>query len=201
MKDWLTLPGRLVVLSGPSGAGKSTVADRLLLRPGIRARRSVSATTRPPRPGEEDGVDYRFTTREAFESARDRGEFLEWAEVHGNLYGTPAGPIREALARGDCVFLVIDVQGGQKVKERVANALLVFIDAPSLEVLEQRLVGRGTDDEATIRRRLANARREIEVGRDAYDVVIPNQDLETAVSQLDHYLSRHGCGGPTPDAR
>jgi len=201
MEDWLTLPGRLVVLSGPSGAGKSTLASRLLLRPGIRARLSISATTRPPRPGEADGVAYRFLTREAFEAARDRGEFLEWAEVHGNLYGTPAGPIREVLAGGECVFLVIDVQGGRRVKARVANALRVFIDAPSPEVLEQRLAGRGTDDEATIRRRLANARREIEVGHAEYDVVIPNQDLETAVSQLAHYLSHHGCGGPTPDAR
>ena len=201
MEDWPTLPGRLVVLSGPSGAGKSTLTSRLLERPGIRARPSVSATTRPPRPGEVDGVHYHFTARAAFEAARDRGEFLEWAEVHGNLYGTPAGPIRQALARGECVILVIDVQGGQLVKRRVANALMVFIDAPSLETLEQRLVDRGTDDEATIRRRLENARREIEVGRRDYDLVIPNHDLETAVSQLAQYLSHHGCGGPTPDAR
>ena len=201
MADWLSLPGRLVVVSGPSGAGKSTVTGRLLGQPGIRARPSVSATTRPPRPGEEHGVHYFFMPRPEFEAARDRGEFLEWAEVHGNLYGTPTGPIKESLARRECVLLVIDVQGGHSVRRQVPNALLVFIDAPSLEVLERRLRDRGTDDEPTIRRRLENARREIEVGHRDYDVVIPNHDLDTAVAELALYLSRHGCGGPSPDAR
>lgn len=199
-EDWLGLPGRLVVVSGPSGAGKSTVTARLLGQPGIRARLSISATTRPPRPGERDGVHYFFHDRGRFEAARDRGEFLEWAEVHGNLYGTPAGPIRDVLARGDCVILVIDVQGGRLVKDQVPNALLVFIDAPSLEVLEARLRDRGTDDEATIARRLRNARREIEVGARDYDVTIPNHDLDTAVNELARYMSRNGCGGPAPDA-
>ena len=200
MGDWLDLPGRLVVVSGPSGAGKSTVTGRLLLQPGIRARLSVSATTRPPRGTEQDGRDYHFMTREEFEAALNRGEFLEWAEVHGNLYGTPTGPIKEVLARGECVILVIDVQGGAQVKRRVPNALLVFIDAPSLDVLERRLRDRGTDDESAIRRRLENARHEIAIGVRDYDIVIPNHDLDLAVAQLSRYLSQNGCGGPTPDA-
>ncbi len=198
--DWLDLPGRLVVISGPSGAGKSTVTERLLQQPGIRARLSISTTTRPPRLGERAGFHYEFQDREQFEAARDRGEFLEWAEVHGNLYGTPAGPIRASLSLGECVLLVIDVQGGKSVKAQVPNALLVFIDAPSLEVLETRLRDRGSDDEASIARRLENARREIEIGTRFYDVTIPNHDLDTAVSELARFMTRNGCGGTQPDA-
>src|SRR4029079_11455876 len=96
--DWDSMPGRLVVVSGPSGSGKSTLVRQALGRPEVRAKLSVSATTRPPRPGEEHGRDYFFVSREAFECERQRGGFLEWAEVHGNFYGTPAGPVREALA-------------------------------------------------------------------------------------------------------
>ena len=111
MDGWDRLPGRLVVVSGPSGSGKSTLVRRVLARPEVAVRLSVSATTRAPRPGEEPGRDYFFLSREAFEEARDRGEFLERAEVHGNLYGTPAGPVRADLEAGRCVLLEIDVQG------------------------------------------------------------------------------------------
>lgn len=194
-EDWDGLPGRLIVVSGPSGVGKSTLTRRLVQHPGVRARLSVSATTRPPRPGERDGLDYYFTTREAFEAARDRGEFLEWAEVHGHLYGTPIGPIREVLAAGVCVVLVIDVQGGLQVRRRVANALLVFVHAPSLDALEARLRARGTDDEAAIRRRLDNARREIEMGEFYYDIKVLNEDLDEAVEGLVFSMVQNGCGG------
>ena len=150
--DWTDLPGRLIVLSGASGSGKSTLAKRLLERPDLRLQVSVSATTRPPRPGEVHGRDYFFVTPEEFE--RQRGRLLESAEVHGHSYGTPAEPVREALARGTDVILVIDVQGGLQVREKVPGALLVFVQVPGMDVLEQRLRARGTDDEATIRRRL-----------------------------------------------
>ncbi len=143
--DWADLPGRLVVLSGPSGSGKSTLARRLLALPGLRLKVSISATTRSPRPGEQPGRDYLFVSKEQFE--RMRGELLESAQVHGNDYGTPAGPVRQAMAEGNRVLLVIDVQGGLQVRKKVGGALLIFVEPPSLEVLESRLRARGTDDE------------------------------------------------------
>ncbi|MDG3002316.1 guanylate kinase [Paludisphaera mucosa] len=189
--DWTTLPGRLVVLSGASGAGKSTLVHRLLDRAGPRVRRSISATTRAPREGEVPGLDYDFVGPEEFEALRD--DLLESAEVHGAWYGTPAGPVREALARGICVVLVIDVQGGFQVRRKVPNALLIFVQAPSLAALETRLRERGTDDDATIARRLANARREIEAA-EGYDVQLVNDDLETCVDALVATLAGHLCG-------
>lgn len=190
--DWSALPGRLVVLSGASGAGKSTLVHRLIDRAGGKVRRSISATTRAPRDGEIPGVDYFFVTREEFEALR--GDLLESAEVHGSSYGTPAGPVREALAAGLCSILVIDVQGGFQVREKVPNALLVFVQAPSLDVLERRLRDRGTDDDATIARRLANARREIEAS-EGYDVQLVNDDLEACVNALVATLAEHRCAG------
>lgn len=190
--DWSALPGRLVVLSGASGAGKSTLVHRLIDRAGGKVRRSISATTRAPREGEIPGVDYDFVSPEAFEAVR--GDLLESAEVHGACYGTPAGPVREALAAGHCVILVIDVQGGFQVREKVPNALLVFVQAPSLDVLERRLRERGTDDDATIARRLANARREIEAS-EGYDVQLVNDDLEACVDALVATLAEHQCAG------
>nr|WP_303652437.1 guanylate kinase [Paludisphaera mucosa] len=185
------MPGRLVVLSGASGAGKSTLVHRLLDRAGPRVRRSISATTRAPREGEVPGLDYDFVGPEEFEALRD--DLLESAEVHGAWYGTPAGPVREALARGICVVLVIDVQGGFQVRRKVPNALLIFVQAPSLAALETRLRERGTDDDATIARRLANARREIEAA-EGYDVQLVNDDLETCVDALVATLAGHLCG-------
>jgi len=175
--------GRLIVISGASGSGKSTLVDRLLERPGLPFRRSISATTRPPRPGERSGVDYLFVARGPFEADRDRGDFLETAEVHGHLYGTPAGPVRAALAEGISPILVIDVQGAMLVRDRMPEALLVFIEAPSPEVLEARLRARRTDDEATIRRRLDNARRENALA-DRYDHRLVNDDFDRAVDDL-----------------
>ena len=192
LADWSALPGRLVVLSGASGAGKSTVVHRLIDRAGGKVRRSISATTRAPRDGETPGVDYFFVSPEEFEGLR--GEMLESAEVHGSLYGTPAGPVRDALAEGCWVVLVIDVQGGFQIREKVPNALLVFVQAPSLEVLERRLRDRGTDDEATIARRLENARREIEASR-GYDVQLVNDDLEACVDALAATLAEHSRRG------
>jgi guanylate kinase len=192
---WEELPGRLFVVSGPSGAGKSTIARRIVEQGQVRARLSVSATTRLPRGSEVAGVDYEFLSKDEFEGMRDRGEFLEWAEVHGHLYGTPIGPIRRALAEGNCVILVIDVQGGQFVRRRVPNAALVFLHAPSLDVLEARLRARGTDDEATVRRRLENARREIALAEQHYPIHIVNDDIDVAVRDLASLMARSGCGG------
>ena len=189
--DWAELPGRLVVLSGPSGSGKSTLAQSLLARPGLRLKVSVSATTRSPRPGEQPDRDYFFLTAEQFE--RMRNELLESAQVHGNFYGTPAAPVRQAMAEGTCVLLVIDVQGGLQVRNRVPGALLIFIEPPSLETLEARLRARGTDDETTIERRLTGARRELELAA-SYDVHVINDDLERAVVDLAAILTRNGCG-------
>jgi guanylate kinase len=184
-------PGRLVVISGPSGSGKSTLARRLLARPELRLTASVSATTRSPRPGEVPGRDYLFLTAEEF--ARIRGDLLESAVVHGHLYGTPAEPVRRAMAQGRCVVLVIDVQGGLQVRELVPDALLVFIQVQSLDVLERRLRARGTDDEATIATRLAAARRELAVATH-YDVQVINDNLDRAVEELASILIQNGCG-------
>jgi len=183
--------GRLVVISGPSGSGKSTLVHRLLARPDLRLTRSISATTRAPRAGEVNGRDYDFLTPEEFEGVR--GELLESAVVHGHHYGTPAGPVRRATEQGLCVALVIDVQGGFQVRRKVPDALLVFIQIPSLEVLEARLRDRGTDSPETIERRLANARRELELASQ-YDVQVVNDDLELAVEQLAAILTHNGCG-------
>lgn len=180
------------MISGPSGSGKSTLARLAVERLGPSARLSISATTRPIRAGERPDVDYHFITREEFE--RGRNEFLEWAEVHGNLYGTPAGPVRAALETGECVVLEIDVQGALQVKGRVPAAQLIFVNVPSFEVLETRLRARATDSEATIQRRLANARRELALA-DRYDFQVLNEDLDRAVDDLVALMIQHGCGG------
>ena len=191
-QDWTELPGRLIVLSGASGSGKSTLVKRLLERPELRLQVSISATTRPPRPGEESGRDYYFMSRGEFDAIRDT--LLESAEVHGYSYGTPAGPVKEALARGVCVILVIDVQGGFQVRAKVPSALLIFVRTPSREILEKRLRARGTDDEAAINRRLAGAWRELELSKD-YDIHVVNDDLERSVLELAEILVRNHCGG------
>jgi guanylate kinase len=193
---WHDLPGRLVVISGPSGSGKSTLVARLLARPDLRVKISVSATTRPPRPGEQDGRDYVFLSTEDF--ATNQTGLLEQAVVHGNHYGTPAEPVRQAMAQGMCVLLVIDVQGGFQVKQKVPGAMLIFIEPPRLEVLESRLRARGTDDEATIERRLANARREVEAA-ERYEVRVVNDELDRAVDELASILIRNGCGARDND--
>jgi guanylate kinase len=184
-------PGRVVVISGPSGSGKSTLVRRLLARPDLRLTVSVSATTRAPRPGEVHGRDYLFVTPEEFQGFRD--ELLESAVVHDHHYGTPAGPVRRSVDQGLCVALVIDVQGGFQVRRKVPEALLVFIQIPSLEVLEARLRARGTDTPERIEKRLATARRELELASQ-YDVQVVNDDLDRAVEQLAAILSQNGCG-------
>jgi guanylate kinase len=189
-EQWAELPGRLVVMSGPAGSGKSTLAKCLLERPDLKLRRSISATTRAPRAGEEANRDYFFVSHQEFE--RVRGDLLEYAQVHGHYYGTPRQTVREAMAAGDCVLLVIDVQGGFQVRQIVPGALLIFIQPPTPAVLEDRLRGRGTEDTATIERRLETARRELELAS-LYDVHVINDDLDRAVEELASILKENGC--------
>jgi guanylate kinase len=172
----------LVVVSGPSGVGKSTIVRGLLGRSND-LELSVSMTTRPARKGEREGEEYRFVSLEQFEAARDRGELLEWAEVHGNLYGTPAAFVERTLSRGRNVLLEIDVQGGMSVKKSVAEAVLIFLLPPSRNELERRLRGRATDDEDTIRRRLENAEKELELYMH-YDYLVVNEDVERCTDDV-----------------
>lgn len=176
-------PARLLVISGASGSGKSTVVSHLAGHPALSPYVSISATTRPPREGEEHGREYYFLSREEFENLQKADELLEHAEVHGNYYGTPAQPVFERINDGGLAILEIDVQGAKQIKERLPQSLFVFVHAPSMEVLESRLRGRGTDSEAVIQKRLDNARREIEQSH-WYDHQIINDQLERAVGEL-----------------
>ena len=179
--------GGLFVISGPSGAGKGTLVARLLHDvPGCWA--SVSATTRSPRAGEVDGRDYRFLTVEEFRRLIDEDGLLEWAEYSGNYYGTPRAPIEEHRAAGDHVILEIEVQGAFQVREKVPDATLIFIEPPSLEELERRLRGRGTEDEQTIARRMETAKVELSHKME-YDIRLVNDDLEAAARELAAYVT------------
>ena len=174
--------GIALVLSAPSGAGKTTLVRRLRAEfPAIGY--SVSCTTRAPREGEVDGRDYSFISRQAFEQRRAAGDFAEWAEVHGNLYGTPLAPVEAMLAEGRDALFDIDVQGAAQLKLNLEAATFVFILPPSMAELERRLRLRGQDDEEVIERRLANARREL---REAawYDALVVNDDLDGAYDRL-----------------
>ncbi|ARE34344.1 guanylate kinase [Rhodococcus sp. BH4] len=176
--------GRLVVLAGPSAVGKSSVVRELRTRlPELVF--SVSATTRDPRPGEVDGKDYRFTSREEFQRMIDSGELLEWAEVHGGLQrsGTPAAPVEEALEAGKPVLVEVDLAGARAVRKAMPEALLVFMAPPSWDVLVQRLTGRGTETEDVVARRLETARVEL-AAQDEFDTVIVNEDVSRACDEL-----------------
>ena len=176
--------GKVLVVTGPSGVGKSTIVREVLERTG--ANLSVSVTTRTPREGEVDNREYHFIDRPTFEEMVSHGEMLEWAEVFGELYGTPAYPVREAARDGKIILLEIDVQGGIQVKEKLPNATFILIEPPSADVLAGRLKGRGTEDEQQVRERLAKAAAETEAARKSgvYTHVIVNDDLETAVRQI-----------------
>lgn len=178
--------GILFVLSGPSGVGKDallTEAGRRESHDGNRVERAVTATTRQPRPGEVAGVDYLFWTEAEFREKIMAGAMLEWAEVYGNLYGTPRQGIDSALGEGRSVVLKIDVQGAASVRRAMPEAVLVFLAPPSLEELEHRLRNRLTDSEEAIDRRLSTALHEMQALPD-YDYVVVNDDLHTAADEL-----------------
>lgn len=174
--------GSLIVLSSPSGGGKTTIAHALLKKDKSIIR-SVSCTTRKPRPGEKNGRDYFFVSESRFRSLVAKRSFLEWARVHGNFYGTPRRWVEEQLAKGKDVLFVIDVQGGAAIRRRVPGAVLIFVKPPDLRVLEHRLLGRRSEDEGTLKVRLANARWEMAKGR-SYGHQVINDKLATAIADV-----------------
>ena len=180
--------GVLLVLAGTSGAGKGTIGARLRAAdPSLHW--SVSWTTRAPRAGERDGIDYHFVTRRDFEELRDAGGFLEWFEVYGDLKGTPIDYVRRELDAGHDVMLEVDVQGALAVKAALPEALLVFVRAPSREEQRRRLEARGSETEASIERRLALAAAEERTGTDEFDAVVVNDDVGRAVAEVAAILS------------
>ncbi|MCS5422720.1 MULTISPECIES: guanylate kinase [Psychrilyobacter] len=173
--------GRLFVVSGPSGAGKSTVCKQV--RRDLNINLATSATTRSPREGEEEGREYYFLTLKEFEKRIENDEFLEYANVHGNYYGTLKSEAESRLSRGENVVLEIDVQGGIQIKKRFEDACLVFFKAPTEKILEERLRGRGTEAEETVQLRLKNSLKEMAF-EDEYDHVIVNETVDKSVSEL-----------------
>jgi guanylate kinase len=174
--------GLLFVVSAPSGAGKTTVVERLVkVCPALAQSRSY--TSRPARPGERDGVDYNFVSRPVFDRMVDENQFLEWAEVFGNRYGTARRDTETQLAAGVDLVLVIDIQGARQVRERVSEAVSIFVLPPSFEALERRLRERCQDPDDAIQRRLATARNEV-TAVESYDYVVVNDDLDRCVTEL-----------------
>lgn len=184
--------GLLIVLSGPSGVGKGTVRKELFSQPDTNYEYSISMTTRNPREGEEDGVDYFFRTREEFEALIEQGGLLEHAEFVGNYYGTPLAYVHETLEAGRDVFLEIEVQGAAQIREKAPDALFIFLAPPSITELEQRLVGRGTETEDVIARRIATAREEVEM-MSLYDYVVENDQVQNACDKINAIIVAEHC--------
>ncbi|MGT2755340.1 guanylate kinase [Streptococcus ovis] len=179
----MTERGLLIVFSGPSGVGKGTVRKEIFESSDNKFEYSVSMTTRPQRPGEVDGVDYFFRSREEFEDLIRQGQMLEYAEYVGNYYGTPLTYVNETLDRGVDVFLEIEVQGALQVKQKVPDGVFIFLTPPDLEELQERLVGRGTDSSEVIAQRIERAKEEIALMRE-YDYAVVNDQVSLAAERV-----------------
>ena len=181
-------PGLLVFISGPSGAGKTTITKALRERMDVCF--SVSLTTRPLSPEDTDGEDYVFVSEREFKDQVKLGQFLEWAQVHDNFYGTPREPVEAAIAAGEVVLLEIDVQGARQVKQNLPDAVGIFVEPPSEEELLGRLRGRKREDEATIQKRFNRAKAEMDMAHELgiYDLTVVNCDLETAIDEAQAFI-------------
>jgi len=184
--------GLLIVLSGPSGVGKGTVRKEIFSQPDTAFEYSVSATTRKPREGEIDGVDYFFKTREAFEEMIENDQLLEYAEYVGNYYGTPVEYVRQTLDEGKDVFLEIEVQGAGQVRKKFPEGLFILLAPPSLSELENRIVTRGTETEDLIKGRMKAAREELEM-MELYDYVVENDKVELACERVKSIVVAEHC--------
>lgn len=184
--------GLLIVLSGPSGVGKGTVRKAIFSRKDVKFDYSISMTTRKPREGEIDGVDYFFKSREEFEQLIKEGKLLEYAEFVGNYYGTPVDYVRETLDAGTDIFLEIEVEGARQVREKFPEGLFIFLAPPSLSELHSRIIGRGTETDEVIKGRMEQARKEIEM-MDLYDYVVENDEVERACSRIQSIVEAEHC--------
>lgn len=180
--------GLLIVISGPSGAGKGTICKRLLEKnPNLGY--SISATTRPPRTGEVNGVNYWFLSKDEFQQMIQEDGLLEWAEVYGNYYGTPAQKVRESLAEGKNIVLEIDTQGAALVRDKFPDGVYVYVLPPSLDELKKRIIGRGTDSMESIERRLSCAKSEIACADKQYNYLVLNDEVELAVERIEAIIT------------
>ncbi|EGA89481.1 guanylate kinase [Planococcus donghaensis MPA1U2] len=184
--------GLLIVLSGPSGVGKGTVRKELFSQPNTNYEYSISMTTRSPREGEVDEVDYFFKTRSEFETLIEQDQLLEYAEFVGNYYGTPLEYVNKMRDAGRDVFLEIEVQGAAQVRSKVPDGLFIFLAPPSLSELEERLVGRGTESDDVIASRLRAARQELEM-MNLYDYVVENDEVENACDRINAIIIAEHC--------
>lgn len=190
-KQHISNEGNLIVLSGPSGVGKGTVL-KALLKKYDNICYSISATTRPPREDEKDGVDYFFMDEDKFKTWIKEDKFIEWAKVHNNYYGTPRSYVQETLASGKDVILEIDIQGAKQVKERCEDGIFIFLAPPSLEELENRIYNRGTEGEDDIQVRLKNAKKELQEIEN-YDYLVVNDIVKEAVERLKSVIIANRC--------
>lgn len=182
--------GLLIIISGPSGVGKGTIRSYFMNDESLKLAYSISMTTRSPRAGEQDGVDYIFTTKEAFEDAIKNGELLEWAEFVGNYYGTPMKEVEKLRNEGKNVLLEIEVQGATQVREKCPDALTIFIIPPNMEELEKRIRGRRSEPEEIVQQRLAKASKEMKM-MDNYKYIVCNDDPKLAADLISSIIKRH----------
>ena len=182
--------GLLIIISGPSGVGKGTIRSYFMNDESLKLAYSISMTTRSPRVGEKDGVDYIFTTKEAFEEAIKNGELLEWAEFVGNYYGTPMEEVEKLRNEGKNVLLEIEVQGAMQVREKCPDALTIFIIPPNMEELEKRIRGRRSEPEEIVQQRLAKASKEMKM-MDNYKYIVCNDDPKLAADLISSIIKRH----------